>query len=175
MIIKNTVVKIQNLVVNQESRLVKSNPEYVLEKPQLLPILMKNLHTKCCTNNYLISHVKRVTSLAICSGSSAFNFRKKILNQKYGDKNSDFDLFPLLFILLTFSSLYCSCKFLKLYRPFLMVLACFRWFQIFLDGFSSFQILLDRFRSFQLVLRCFSSSLTLHNQRSESLYKQKCS
>ena len=58
----------------------ESNPGYVLEKPSLLPILMKNLHTKCCTNNYVISHVKRLSSPAICSGSSAFNFRKNILN-----------------------------------------------------------------------------------------------
>ena len=31
-------------------------------------------YRSCCTNNYVISHVKRLSSPALCSSSGAFNF-----------------------------------------------------------------------------------------------------
>ena len=57
-------------------------------------------YTKRCTNNYLISWFKRLSSLALCGWSSAFKFsiyfkkRKNavetnILNEKYFVKNSE--------------------------------------------------------------------------------------
>ena len=57
-------------------------------------------YTKRCTNNYLISCCKRLSSLALCGWSSAFKFsiyfkkRKNavetnILNEKYFVKNSE--------------------------------------------------------------------------------------
>ena len=80
-------------------------------------------YTKHCTKNYVMAHVKRLSSPSLCSWSSAFNFRiwfrkqknavkAKILHQNCGSKNSDFDFVPLLFTLLTSSCLYCSCKLL---------------------------------------------------------------
>ena len=52
---------------------VLSISEYVLEKRELLSILMKN--TKRCTSNCVISRVKRLSSAALCGWSGAFNFR----------------------------------------------------------------------------------------------------
>ena len=57
-------------------------------------------YTKRCTNNYLISRVKRLSSLTLCGWSGAFKFRiwfkirknavkTNILNQKYLVKNSE--------------------------------------------------------------------------------------
>ena len=47
--------------------------EYVFEKHELPSILMKNI--KCCTNNYVISYVKKFSSHAFLGWSCAFNFR----------------------------------------------------------------------------------------------------
>ena len=52
---------------------VLSISKYVLEKHELLSILMKN--TKRCTSNCVISRVKRLSSPALCVWSGSFNFR----------------------------------------------------------------------------------------------------
>ena len=62
-------------------------------------------YTKLCSINYVISHVKRLSLVALCDRSSVFNFRiwfekrknvfkTDILNQKHFVKNSEL---PLLF------------------------------------------------------------------------------
>ena len=93
---------------------------------------------KLIQNNYVISRVKRFSSPAFCSWSRAFSFRiwfgkrknvasTKILNLKYGGKNSYFDFIPRLFTLLTFLCLYCSCKFFIIIIIIIIIISLFHF------------------------------------------------
>ena len=77
--------------------------------------------TKCCTNNYVISRVKRVSQPAFCGWSrvsiSKYDLENRRIpcQQKYWIENMAvkipiFDFVLLMFTLLTFSCLYCNCK-----------------------------------------------------------------
>ena len=56
------------------------------------------------------------------------NIELKIWRSKFVFWWYYFDFVPILFTLLTFSCLYCSCKLFQLYGLLQMVLARFRWF-----------------------------------------------
>ena len=73
-------------------------------------------YTKHCINNCVISHVKRLSLPTLGNWSCAFNFRiwfgkrTNVVEAKNIKNISNFDFVLLLFTLLTFSCLYCSCK-----------------------------------------------------------------
>ena len=71
-------------------------------------------YTKCCTSNYVISHVKRLSSPTLCGWSGAFNFRVW-----FGKRNMAVKI-PILILFLF--CLFCCLKNHSFWVPSLLLL-----------------------------------------------------